>query len=264
MKKEKTSKKEKSTGGLSMREKMLRRKKELEKRGSGGGIIFPKEGTIRFRLKNPGDDNELAIEVVQFYLGTKLGGVMSPATFDEPCPFMEKYQELKNSKDDEDKKLAKTLTPKRKYIIGIIGYKDEKGKEIDPDKVDKPMMIPKQAYQDLIDLYLDEDEWGDMTTYKNGYDLKLTRAGKGMQDTTYTLSPCQKKSLDKKYLKPMDLEAEVRKHIPSYEELEEKLEEFLCGGVEDDDDDDDTPKKKKKKSSDKGKDKKKKKKGRDI
>ena len=144
-------------------------------------------------------------------------------------------------------------------------YKDEKGKEVDEQNIDKPMLIPKQAYQDIIDLYLDEDEWGDMTSIKNGYDLKLTRSGKGQMDTTYTISPCQKKPLDKKYAKPVNLEEMVRKHILPYDELEDKLNEFLCGGVDDDDDDeDDTPKKKKKSLKDKDKKKKKKAKGLDI
>ena len=30
-----------------------------------------------------------SIELIQFYLNKDLGGVISPATFDEPCPFME-------------------------------------------------------------------------------------------------------------------------------------------------------------------------------
>ena len=143
MKKVKTEKK-----GLSMREKLLARKKELEKKGSGGGMIYPKEGTIRFRIKDPGEDCELAIEIIQFYLGPKLGGVISPATFNEDCPFMEKYLELKESKDEDDKLLAKKLVPKRKYVIAVVAYKDEKGKEVDEQNIDKPMLIPKQAYQD--------------------------------------------------------------------------------------------------------------------
>lgn len=259
MKTDKKKKKEKEP--VSMREKLLKRKKELEKKGNSSGIIFPKEGTIRFRIKDPGPDAELAVEVVQFYLGKNLGGVLSPATFGEPCPFMEKYNELKGSKDEDDLELAKRLQPKKKYLLGIVGYKDEKGKEVDPDKVDKLLMCPKQAYQDIIDLYLDEDEWGDMTSPKNGYDIKLSRTGSGLNGTAYTISPCQKKPLDKKYTKPMDLEEAVRKHIPSYDELEEKLSEFLHEDVEDDDDE--KPKKKKKKLSDKKKDKKKKK-ARDI
>lgn len=260
MKKVKTKKEDTSS---SMRDKLLKRKKELERKGNSGGMIFPKEGTIRFRIKDPGDDSELATEIIQFYLGPKIGGVISPATFGEDCPFMEKYKELKESKDEDDKELAKKLVPKRKYVIAIVGYKDEKGKEIDPDRIDKLMLIPKQAYQDIIELYLDEDEWGDMTSIKNGYDLKLTRTGKGQLDTTYTISPCQKKPLDKKYAKPVDLEGMLRKYIPTYEELEEKLNEFLCGGIEEDDEE---PKKKKKISdfSDDKKKKKKLKKSRDI
>ena len=79
--------KKKSTGS-STREKMLARKKKLEEKGSGNGLIFPKEGTLRMRIKSPGDDKELGMEVIQFYV-PGAGGVISPATFDEPCPFME-------------------------------------------------------------------------------------------------------------------------------------------------------------------------------
>lgn len=229
----------------SMRDKLIRRKKEFEKRAAGG-IIFPKEGTFRFRLKDPGDDIELAIEVTQFYLGPEIGGVISPATFDEPCPFMEKYRELKESKDEDDMELAKMLAPKKKYVTAIVGYKDEKGKEVDPDRVDKLMMIPKNAYQDIIDLYLDEEEWGDMTSKKNGYDLKITRAGKGKFDTTYSITPCQKKAMDSKYLKPVDIEKMLRTQISSYEELEEKLSTFLHE-EKPSSDEEERPKKKKKK-----------------
>ena len=89
-------KKKVSSEGLSTKEKMLARKKQLESKGNGSGLVYPKEGTLRMRIKSPGDDQELGIEIIQFYLGGNLGGVISPATFDEPCPFMEKYQELKN------------------------------------------------------------------------------------------------------------------------------------------------------------------------
>lgn len=59
------------------------------------------------RIKSPGDDQELGIELIQFYLNKDLGGVISPATFDEPCPFMEKYQELKNSKTQMTRNLQR-------------------------------------------------------------------------------------------------------------------------------------------------------------
>lgn len=68
--KEKTKKS--SSSVMTTREKMLARKKDLEKRGGGGGMIYPKEGTIRVRIKSRGADEELGIEVVQFYLGPRM------------------------------------------------------------------------------------------------------------------------------------------------------------------------------------------------
>lgn len=250
-------KKKLSSSGKTTREKMLERKKQLENRSKGGGLIFPKEGTLRVRIKSPGEDKELGIEVIQFYLG-EMGGIISPATFDEPCPFMEKYQELKESDDEDDKELAKRLIPRKRYIIGVIGYKDDKGKEIDPEMVNKGCLIPTSVYQDIVDLYLDEDEWGDMTDDIEGYDIKITRSGKGKTDTKYTTSPCQKKPLDKKYRGTIDLEKVVKSIIPSYEDLEEKLKKFLNESPEDEDDDEDERPKKKKLLKDKDKKKKKK------
>lgn len=237
--------KKKSTGS-STREKMLARKKKLEEKGSGNGLIFPKEGTLRMRIKSPGDDQELGMEVVQFYI-PGVGGFISPATFDEPCPFMEKYEELKQSKDEDDKELAKRLIPRRRYVIGGIIYKDDKGNGVDYDGQNRGVLIAGAVYQDIIDLYLDEDEAGDMTDPVTGYDIKITRSGSGKFDTTYSVRQCKPSKLDKKYRSELDLEKIVRDQIKPYDELEEELNKFLNESP--DDEDDDAPKKKKKSSS---------------
>ena len=246
--------KKKSTGS-STREKMLARKKKLEEKGSGNGLIFPKEGTLRMRIKSPGDDQELGMEVVQFYI-PGVGGVISPATFDEPCPFMEKYEELKQSKDEDDKELAKRLIPRRRYVIGGIIYKDDKGNGVDYEGQNRGVLIAGAVYQDIIDLYLDEDEAGDMTDPVTGYDIKITRSGSGKFDTTYSVRQCKPSKLDKKYRSELDLEKIVRDQIKSYDELEEELNKFLNESPDDNEEDD--PKKKKKSSVDKAKKKKKK------
>lgn len=254
----KTDKKKKlSTSGMSTKEKMLARKKKLESKGSGSGLIFPKEGSLRVRIKSPGDDQELGMEIVQFYI-QGVGGVISPATFDEPCPFMDKYQELKQSKDDDDKELAKQLIPRRRYVIGGLVYKDDQGKEIDYEGKDKGILIPASIYQDIIDLYLDEDEAGDMTDPIDGYDIKITRSGSGKFDTTYSVRQCKNTKLDKKYIGNVDLESIVRSQIKSYDELEETLNNFLNNPSEDEEEEKpskeakkkDKSKKKKKYSSD--------------
>ena len=246
--------KKKSTGS-STREKMLARKKKLEEKGSGNGLIFPKEGTLRMRIKSPGDDQEFGMEVVQFYI-PGVGRVISPATFDEPCSFIEKHEELKQSKDEVDKELAKRLIPRRRYVIGGIIYKDDKGNGVDYEGQNRGVLIAGAVYQDIIDLYLDEDEAGDMTDPVTGYDIKITRSGSGKFDTTYSVRQCKPSKLDKKYRSDLDLEKIVRDQIKPYDELEEELNKFLNEAPADDEDD--APKKKKKSSVDKAKKKKKK------
>lgn len=247
-------KKKKKLSGMTTKDKMLARKKQLESKGNGSGLVFPKEGTLRMRIKSPGDDQELGIELIQFYLNKDLGGVISPATFDEPCPFMEKYQELKNSKDPDDQELAKMLVPRRKYVVGGIVYSDEKGTKVDYEGKDKGVLIPRSVYQDIIDLYLDEDEAGDMTDPRTGYDIKIIRSGSGKNDTTYSARACKPTKLDKKYSGNVDLESIVRSQIKDYDELEEILASFLKEGRDSDDlkegrdsdEEDEKPKKKKK------------------
>lgn len=244
--KDKDKKKKKlSSSGMTTKDKMLARKKQLESKSNGSGLVFPKEGTLRMRIKSPGDDQELGIELIQFYLNKDLGGVISPATFDEPCPFMEKYQELKNSKDPDDQELAKMLVPRRKYVVGGIVYSDEKGTKVDYEGKDKGVLIPRSVYQDIIDLYLDEDEAGDMTDPRTGYDIKIIRSGSGKNDTTYSARACKPTKLDKKYSGNVDLESIVRSQIKDYDELEEILASFLKEG-RDSDEEDEKPKKKKK------------------
>lgn len=240
-----TTKKKKSSVEMSTRERMIARKKKLAEKGSGNGFIFPKEGTMRVRLVSQGPDKEIGLEIIQFY-DPKLGGIISPASFDEPCPFMDKFKELKSSDDEEDQAIAKMLTPRRRYLVGGTLYKDEKGKEIDPDNVRKAILIPRSVYQDIIDLYLDEDDWGDMTDPNDGYDIKITRSGSGKMDTTYSVTACPKKDKQPlaKYIEEVDLEEMVRKQMLSYDELEDKLNEFLNGANTEEEDDEDKPKKK--------------------
>ena len=247
MKKEKKT--HPSTGGTSTKEKMLARKKQLESKGSGSGFIYPKEGTLRMRIKSPGDDQELGMELVTFYLGGDMGSIVSPATFDEPCPFMEKYKELKESSDDTDKELAKEkFIPRRKYVIGGVVYTDEKGKSLDYEGKDKVVQIPRSVYQDIIDLYLDEDEAGDMTDPVNGYDIKIIRSGSGKLDTTYSARACKPTKLDPKARGTVDLEGMVRSQIKSYDELQDILNKYLNSSTDDEDEEQwEVPKKKDKK-----------------
>ena len=164
---------------------------------------------------------------------------------------MEKYDELRNSDNDEDKELAKLLVPKRRYALGGLVYEDEKGKKIGYDGKDRVILVTRQVYQDVVNLYLDEDEAGDMTDPRKGYDIKVTRTGEGQFDTSYSVQNCKPTALDKPYRGEVPLEKMVRAQIKSYEELEEVLKKFLNESEDDDDDDEPKPKKKSSKVSSK-------------
>ena len=123
------------------------------------------------------------------------------------------------------------------------------GKKIDTENSGKLMKIPGGVYQSIIDLYLDEDDWGDMTDPKKGYDIKITRTGKTKNDTEYSVAPCKNTPLDKDWAKKtIDLKAMAKSLVEPYDVVKGKLNEFL--GIDDEDEDEDKPRKKSKKAKD--------------
>lgn len=250
--KEKKKSSDKNSGD-TRRALMEERSKKLKQKGSGAYRYFIfAEGTHRMRMPRIPNDQEFCVEVVFFYLNKELGGVISAETFGEPCPFMEKYKKLQNSKKEEDKNLLTRLHPSKKFMGPFFKYTDEKGKEIDTDKGVKLALLAPSQYQALTDFYLDEDK-GDFSDPDTGYDLKFKREGKGRLDTEYTILDAKPSPLPKMFRKEIyDPEGMVRELLYSYEEAKEMLDKFLGG-----DEDEDTSSKPKK-SKDKDKKKKKK------
>lgn len=237
----------------SLKQRLMDRKNKIT---TGGGASFilklKEEKTYRIRILPVGEDKEFYADLVSFYLGNteELGEVISPSTLGEPCALLEKYNELKSSKDEEDKQIAKGLVPRNKTVLPIVMYEDEKGKNIDEKNARRLLQVTGGVLQEIIDLYLDEDEGGDMTDPKKGYDLKITRTGKGMKDTKYSVRACKPTALPKEYWKEeFDLESAVKEQIANYDETATKLESYLGTINSDDEDDEDTPKKSKKKTS---------------
>lgn len=212
----------------SLKQRLAEKRKDLSKKGKGN-ILFLKEGTVRVRILPVGEEKDFAMEVTQFYLGQTIKGVYSPSTFGEPCPILELYEELKNSKKTADKNFAKNLVPKKKYLVPVILFKDDKGKVPDTESGIKLLQITGDLYGELIDSFLDP-EWGDFTSPTEGYDIKFTRVGSGKNDTVYTLRAMPKSVAPKGFNKPVDLEAMVREVIPPYEDILEKLAEFQASG----------------------------------
>lgn len=64
------------------------------------------------------------------------------------------------------------FSTQKKICIGRSSICRRKGTKFDYDGQDKGVLVPRSVYQDIIDLYLDEDEAGDMTDPKMDMILK--------------------------------------------------------------------------------------------
>ena len=241
----------------SLADRLKKKREDLKKGGGDYSFYLIPEGTMRVRvLPFNEDEGDFAFEAITFFLGKDLGTVISPATWGEACPIMEAYEELKGSSDDADKAIAAKIKPKRGYFIPVIKYRDEAGKEVEGEP--KLLKAPNSVYGQMIDYFL-EPEQGDFTNALEGYDFKIKRTGKGMQDTEYSVLNCKPTKLEKSLRKDYNAEEMLRAIATPYEEAEAKLKQFL--NLADDDEDEkprkgksngdldssDRPKKKKKK-----------------
>lgn len=229
----------------TLKERMKKRLEDQKSRRSSGAIKFIKDGeTLRMRILFMGEEEEFIQEITQFYLGSEIKGVISPVTLGEPCAIHETWEEFKNSDDDDEKELANKFAPRKRYLAFAAIYKDTNGSELDEENSPKFVLLTAGVYQEVLELYLDEGEWGDMTDPINGYDIKISRSGSGKLDTEYSVKPCKNTKGPKEFRGTYSMDEEIRKIIPSYDQTKEYLETYIGGGVTDDDDE---PKKKKKK-----------------
>ena len=240
----------------NLRERLAKKRQDIKDKSKGFQYLMAKEGTTRYRILPVGEEEDFSIEATCFYLGKELGLVISPHTFGEKCALMNAHNELSNSKSESDREAGKRLRPSKKFFMPAVVYKDEKGKEIDMATGPKLLMLAPGVTSELIELFLDEDEAGDFTDPKNGYDIKVTRTGKGKMDTEYTVRACKptpltNKSLTKTPFKPEEM---LRAIMPDFKGTKDKLEQFLNLPPEEDDDapkkKSDKPLKKKKKNRD--------------
>lgn len=220
----------------NLKERLAQKKQDIKDKNKGFQYYMVKEGTSRFRILPVGEERDWSIEATCFFLGKELGLVVSPHTFGEKCALMEAHNLLSNSKKESEREVAKRLKPSKKFFMPAIKYKDEKGGEVE-DGGPKLLMLAPGVTSELIELYLDDNEAGDFTDVENGYDVKITRTGKGKMDTEYGSRPCKPTRLSKKFSKNIyDPEAMLREITPNYKETKNKLEKFLNLPPEEDDD----------------------------
>lgn len=214
---------------------MEKLKKYREKLKSGGNWFKLKDGESKIVRVLPAKDPEdfFFKEVGQHYLNGQYY-TCPKITDGEPCPICEMAEELRESSEKEDQKLAKEFSASRKWVIILVDRSDA-----------KPTIRPYRAPKSIIDVltrdFLDED-YEDILDPFEGRDYKFEREGSG-KSSEYDASPRPKTSP----LLPKADEDEVKEFldnapdldsfvdVPDYDDLQKALE-----GEEDPDDKDDT------------------------
>lgn len=187
------------------------------------------EHTVRC-LPWPNPDQGMPIMERSFYSLGSIKQFLAPSQFGHEDPIEEFRRKLFESKDPEEKILAKTLFPKVYGYLPVIDRADEaKGVQI--------WKMSKMLYNEMINYFLDE-EVGDYLDLETGRDIKVTVTqvvGKKYHDTKarpkMTVSPVhQDNKKTQEWLKGIpkldDLHPYAVKSLPEVKSL---LNQWLSG-----------------------------------
>jgi hypothetical protein len=228
--------------------RMRERKEEMKSNFSNNFLYLKADTTLRLRVLPVGEDEDFGMPVVNFYLGLDQQGgpksVISPSTIDLPCALSEYFEELVEQ-EGRGSDMAKLLRPRTRIVIPVVkkeGLDGAEAKKVDDKMGVRLFYITTSQYQELVDWILDE-ELGDFSDPKDGYDIKFKREGSTMTDTTYTQRSCRQSPLPKQYAKEVNIQDLLKEEIPTYEETKKYLDMFL--NKQNKEDDEDEPKSKK-------------------
>ena len=152
--------------------KMKAKLDALESKGGGkNNNVFwkPEVGTHNIRIL-PAEDGD-PVKELHFHYNVERGGVMCPKrNFNDACPICEFATSLfREGTPDSQEQAKKLFVTQRYYAPSIIRGKEERGPVL--------WSFPKSAYKAIIETILDED-YGDVTDPKKGFDLKVTYVSK--------------------------------------------------------------------------------------
>jgi len=137
-------------------------------------------------VKYKHNEDTLPFTELYFYFGIGKPRMISLVNFDEADPIMEFAAELRKTNDESNKKLAKQLNPKLRVFAPVIVRGEE-------DAGVRFWEFGPQVYTELLQ-YMDDEDYGDLTDVKEGFDIKLEvisaeQSGKAYPTTTLKLKP---------------------------------------------------------------------------
>jgi hypothetical protein len=182
---------------------------EVNKTGDSK-FLFLKEGVTQLRFLPPYSQRGSWFREVKEH-NSRLNGEFTtgtcPRTKGKYCIFCEEGQRLYNLGGEDNVKRAKDFRPKQTFLFNVMVYSSPQNLDLT-----RGVLVLKSGVKvkrQLMDL--DQDAaggWGDITSLNTGFDIRITKKGKGQFDTEYFVKgvPSRNNLLDtlKKHSLPLD------------------------------------------------------------
>ena len=229
-------------------DKVKNRQAELAKGGSDKDFWQPADGRNVIRVLPPAEGKDVFWSEGFIHFGVGPESRMVTCSKDKygKCPVCKFIEEIADSKNKEEKELAKKMKRKKRVYMNIL-VRDE---DADPKKV-QVLQCGPTIFKGILDIFIDED-FGDIVDLKEGRDIIITRSGKKL-NTEYSVQakPKTSKAFEVK-VKSDELE-EMLVDLDSLfkDQSPQKLTAILEGEDEEDEDEGGKAKKNGKKDKDK-------------
>ncbi len=157
----------------------------------GGGADFwsPPEGESRIRVMPPWDS-----DVEEFWFATATHFNVGPDERAVACPDMSGVSDScyicrlvkRLSRGDEDERAeSDAMNARPRYLLSIVDLGNpQNGVQVWP--------APKTIFRQLKKFWLNEEDYGDFTSFKDGFDILVEKTGTGL-NTRYDCTPTRSK-----------------------------------------------------------------------
>jgi hypothetical protein len=157
----------------------------------GGGADFwnPPEGDSHIRVMPP-----WAEDVEEFWFATGTHFNVGPDERAVPCPvmsgvaeacYMDRLVKRLAKGDDDEKAEAEAMGARPRYLLNIVDLeKPQNGVQVWP--------CPKTIFRQLKKFWLNEEDYGDFTSFTEGFDIIVEKIGSGI-NTKYDATPTRPK-----------------------------------------------------------------------
>ncbi len=167
------------------------KREAVESANVGGGADFwtPPEGESRIRVMPPWDEG---VEEFWFVTGTHFN--VGPDERAVPCPelsgvadscFLCRLVKRLARGDEDEAAEAEAMGARPRYLLNIVDLeKPQDGVQVWP--------APKTIFRQLKKFWLNEEDYGDFTSFEEGFDIIVEKLGSGI-NTKYDATPTRPK-----------------------------------------------------------------------